>query len=95
MVGEFWRSADTVEKVGVELFTRFSRVALPLTKTNERLVGRSERSKFSPAARNPRAATFSTTSANLGRSTKVSQSATIWAGVAAKGVTGTLESMET
>lgn len=43
--------ADVVEKVGVKLFTRFSRVALPPTKTNEWLLCRSERSQFSPAAR--------------------------------------------
>ena len=42
---------------------RFSWVVLPLTKAHERLVGQSERSKFSPAARQRHAATFSTTSA--------------------------------
>src|SRR5260370_38479057 len=56
---------------------RFSWVVLPLTKTHERLVGRSERSKFSTAARQQHAATFSTTSANFGRSIPMFRSLTI------------------
>src|ERR1700682_3584874 len=41
---------------------RFSLVVSPPTKTHERLVGRSERVEFLPAARQQHAATFSTTS---------------------------------
>ena len=48
-------------------YARFSWVVLPLTKAHERLVGRSERPKFSPAARQRHAATFST-SATKGHS---------------------------
>src|ERR1700688_4655711 len=47
---------------------RFSWVVSPPTKTHERLVGRSERLKFSPAARQQHAATFSTTSRRNGHS---------------------------
>ena len=42
-------SGDVVEKVGVELFAKFSRVVLPLTDAAERRVGRSEGSIFPPA----------------------------------------------
>jgi hypothetical protein len=42
-------SRDVVEKVGVELFAKFSRVVLPLTDASERRVGRSEGSIFPPA----------------------------------------------
>src|ERR1700738_2726728 len=57
--------ADVVEKVGVELFARFSRVALPSTYASERLIGRSERSIFLPVLGQHGAATFSTASAGL------------------------------
>ena len=40
---------DVVEKVGVELFAKFSRVVLPLPDASERRVGRSEGSIFPPA----------------------------------------------
>jgi hypothetical protein len=60
--------ADVVEKVGVELFAKFSRVVLPLTYVPERLVGRSERSISLPVVWQQCATTFSTASVEPRRS---------------------------
>jgi hypothetical protein len=59
-----------VEKVGVELFAKFSRVVLPLTYVSERLVGRSERSISLPVVWQQCATTFSTASVGMRHSVR-------------------------
>jgi hypothetical protein len=61
---------DVVEKVGVELFAKFSGVVLPLTYVSERLVGRSQRSNSLPVVWQQCAATFSTASVGMRHSVR-------------------------